>query len=275
LLSIYYYLEAALYTGRDIESIEKDLRSYMKQMVDYKQQKALGFAQCLLQSLYNLRGKSANTTTLTGPVMDQKESLQLYKERKDAQMLAHIHRRRMFLACYFGEHNVGAEVAVKEGDSTMQGLISQISVPVIAFTGALCCYVQARKTGKRIYKRHAKKYHRLIKKWSAQNPNCVQYLTILNAEKAVFKGRIKEAMDGYKTAIRSTGRLGLVHDQALVNERLAELYMEQNVMSEAKFKFERAIELFSEWKANAKVKQLQKRVSRIECSQGFTLRSPR
>ena len=240
-------------------------------MVDYKQGKALGFSKFLLQSLYNLSGKSGNTSTLTGSVVDQDECLKLYQRRKDAQMIAHVHRRPLFLACYFAEYDLGAEIALKEGDATMQGLISQISVPVIAFAGSLCCYVKARKTRNRTYKRHAKKYHRLIKKWSAQNPNCVHYLTILNAEKAVLKGKTREAVVLYENAILTTGRSGLIHDQALANERLAELHMEQNMMSQSKFRLLRAMALFSEWKAIAKVRQLRKQINGFECSEMFTV----
>jgi hypothetical protein len=76
LLSIYKYLKAALYTGRDLESIKSDLRIYMNQMVDYKQQKALRFSQVLLQSMRNLRAKSSNTTKLTGSAMNQERSME-------------------------------------------------------------------------------------------------------------------------------------------------------------------------------------------------------
>jgi hypothetical protein len=137
LVSIYYYLEAALYTGRDLESIESDLSIYMNHMVDYKQLKALRLAQVLSQSVRNLQGKSSNTTKWTGSAMDQETSMEKYVKAKDELMIAQMHKQQIHLSCYFGEHALGAELAVREGDRTMKALIAQTGVPVIAFVGAL------------------------------------------------------------------------------------------------------------------------------------------
>jgi tetratricopeptide (TPR) repeat protein len=265
LVSIYYYLEATFYTGgRDLESIEGDLCAYMNQMVDYKQEKTLCFSKCFLQCIRNLQGKSANTTTLTGSVMDQEESLKKYEQEKDELMIGHINRRRMFLACYFGEHEVGAELAVREGDRTRKAIVAQTSVPVVTFVGALSCFVEARRTKKKRYRKQARKYRRMIKQWSHHNPNCFHYSLILDAEKAALGGNVKQAVELYEKAIVLTGRSGLIHDQALANERLAELHLEQNMQSDATYRFERAIELYSEWKAKPKARQLQKRVNDLQ-----------
>ena len=70
-MSIYYYLDAALYTGRDLESIDEDCDLYMKSMADFNQQKSHRYAEITLQAVRNLRGKSSNTTKLTGSVMVQ------------------------------------------------------------------------------------------------------------------------------------------------------------------------------------------------------------
>jgi hypothetical protein len=151
LISIYKYLEVALYSGRDLESIESDLYIYMNQMVDYKQQKALRFSQVLLQSVRNLRGKSSNTTKLTGSAMDPEISMEKYVKAKDELVIAQIHRRQMYLSCYFGEYELGAELAVREGDRTIKAGIGQTSVPVVAFVGALCCFAEAGRTKNRQY----------------------------------------------------------------------------------------------------------------------------
>jgi hypothetical protein len=263
LVSIRYYLEAALYTGRDLESIESDLSIYMNQMVDYKQLKALRLSQALLWTVRNLQGKSSNTPNLTGSAMEEETSMKKYVEAKDELMIAHMHRRQMYLSCYFGEYALGAELAVREGDRTMKALIAQISVPVIAFVGALCCFAEAGRTKNRQYKRQAIRYRRMIKKWSQHNPNCVHYLIILDAEKVALGGNSDKATELYEKAIMFTGRSGLLPDQALANERLAELLLKQNLKEDARYKFERAIDLYREWKANHKVKQLERRVDAL------------
>ena len=64
----------------------------------------------------------------------------------------------------------------------------------------------------------------------------------------------------YEKAITTVGRMGIVQDQALANERLAELYMEQRNFSEARHRLEKAIDLYSEWGAKAKEHQLRSRL---------------
>jgi histidine kinase len=267
LMSIYYYLEAAMFTGRELGWIEKDLVTYMRQMVDLKQDKSLFWCKCLLQSIRNLRGKSPNTTVLTGTVMDEDESMAHYVSVSDQLMIAGMYRRKMILACYFGEHKLNAELGLTRGDFVLSTLLGQTSVPVLAFVLSLSSFAMAQQTPKRAkYKYQALKYRKMIKKWSSYNPNCVPYLKILDAEKAVLKGKIDNAINMYVEGITMTGRIGSVHNQALTHERMADLYLERKEPQEAKYRLEKAIELYSEWGANKKVGLLRQRLQELAAS---------
>jgi predicted ATPase len=264
LKSIYYYLEAAMFTGRELGWIEKDLVTYMHQMVDLKQDKALFWCKCLLQSIRNLRGKSPNTTVLTGTVMDEDESMAHYVSVSDQLLIAGMYRRKMILACYFGEHKLNADLGLTRGDFVLSTLIGQTSVPVLAFVLSLSSFAMARHAPKPAkYKHQALKYRKMIKKWSSYNPNCVPYLKILDAEKAVLKGKIDDAINMYVDGITMTGRIGSVHNQALTHERMADLYLERKEPQEAKYRLEKAIELYSEWGATKKVGLLRQHLQEI------------
>jgi hypothetical protein len=260
LLSIYYYLEASMYTGRDLSSIENDLANYMIQMVDFKQAKPLFFARCLLQCIQNLRGKSPNTSVLTGGVMDEDEEMKRHLETNDKLMLANMYRRKMFLACHFAEHHVLAVLGFTHGDFMFKKLVGQTSVPVLAFALSVSSFAMARHSKNAKYKNQALKYRKMIQKWSSHNPQCVPYIKVLDAEKAVLDRKMDAALTLYKEAVVMTGRNGSIHDQALVNERMAELYLDMKEPDEAKYRFENAIQLYSEWKANKKVRLLEMRI---------------
>ena len=60
-----------------------------------------------------------------------------------------------------------------------------------------------------------------------------------------------------------TGRNGTLHDQALIHERMADLYLEMKECSEARYRLEKATELYSEWKADKKVTLLQRRLKKL------------
>ena len=241
LSSIYYYLEAAFYTGRDLDSIDMDLGNYMNQMEDFKQQKIFRFAEPDLQAIHNLRGKSSNTLVLSGTVMDEDKRMALYNEENDQLMISLLLKNRIFLACFFGEFENGAQMMIEHSDMMFKSLVSQVCTPVLAFTGSLCCFAHARKTRSRFHHKHARKFRRKVKQWAERNPNCVFYIILLNAEKAWLSGRRSAAFELYKNAVTTAGRLGFVHDQALANERLAESYLDEGSTSEGKYRLEQSI----------------------------------
>ena len=51
LLAIFYYLELALYAGRDLQEIDKDLVSCTNQTVDYRQETPCHLCRILLQTV--------------------------------------------------------------------------------------------------------------------------------------------------------------------------------------------------------------------------------
>jgi hypothetical protein len=263
LLSIYYYLEASMYTGRDLSSIENDLANYMIQMVDFKQAKPLFFAKCLLQCIRNLRGKSPSTSVLTGGVMNEEENMKRFLETSDRLMLANMYRRKMFLACHFAEHHLNSDLGLAHGDFVFKKLVGTTSVPVLAFALSVSSFAMARHSKDAKYKNQALKYRKMIQKWSSHNPQCVPYIKVLDAEKAALDRKTDAALALYKKAVTMTGRNGSIHDQALINERMAELYLDMKETGEAKYRFENAIQLYSEWKANKKVRMLEMRIQQL------------
>ena len=57
--------------------------------------------------------------------------------------------------------------------------------------------------------------------------------------------------------------MGTIQDQALANERLADYYVEEGSVSEARYCLEQAVKLYSEWKAAAKVELLRRNLSHL------------
>ena len=81
-------------------------------------------------------------------------------------------------------------------------------------------------------------------------------MILIKAEKAWKGGRKIGAVALYEK----------VQDQALANERLAELHIEEGAHVEAEYRIEQAIGLYAEWKAGAKVRQLKSRLTRLRDS---------
>jgi tetratricopeptide (TPR) repeat protein len=90
-----------------------------------------------------------------------------------------------------------------------------------------------------------------------QNPNVKRYESLIDAELADLAGDSHLAIKHYKTAILLAGRRGFTNDEALTHERFGEHALRLGDSNDALYHFERAIELYQEWGAHAKVVQLR------------------
>jgi tetratricopeptide (TPR) repeat protein len=196
-----------------------------------------------------------------GDVFDEDVYMQHYRETKDVVFQSLIHRNKMYAACYFGEHEEGASLALTVGEEFLEHLPGQSACVLVTFANGLACYAMLRKTGERKYRRMAKRCRKRIKEWVKKgNPNCLHYEAFLDAEHKACKGQKLAAVHDYKVAIRFAGRRGILHDHALANERLGEFLLECGDFDEANYRFEKAVALYSEWGADSKVELLKDKI---------------
>lgn len=128
-----------------------------------------------------------------------------------------------------------------------------------AFQGGLACIIMARKTGKRKYRKHARKARSIVKDWVKQgNPNVVHHAAFLDAEMAAFQKKRSKSEGHYLRAIALAQRRGMVHDVALANERLSDFFrLGRNDETTADFYMKEAIRNYADWGATKKVELLQ------------------
>jgi hypothetical protein len=117
----------------------------------------------------------------------------------------------------------------------------------------------ARRTRKRLYRKHAQKVHKTIKSWLRKgNPNVRHYDCLFNAELAALKGKLDSAEGWYQSAIVCATRQGRVHESALACERYGDFLLHQrNDGEEAQHKFDDAIRRYGEWGAQKKADMLR------------------
>ena len=76
-----------------------------------------------------------------------------------------------------------------------------------------------------------------------------------------LKGNKGTAMQSFESAVLLAGRRGLIHVQALANERFAIYLEEVGEGKDAVYRWKQAIKLYKEWGATAKTQQLQEKVA--------------
>ncbi|CAB9512812.1 Transcriptional regulator [Seminavis robusta] len=253
--SIFAYLGTALQTGRPLESLEADCRTYCSQMRQYKRMFTLGNCGVVWQVALNLMGRSADPGILTGEAMDEEN----FRSSAVPFQLALLRGYAAQLYAMFGLHEKGASMSFDGGPQISNAYPGSILVPMDTYYRGLSLFVMARRTKKRRYLKHAKKSLALIKKWVRKgNPNLRHYEALLEAELAACQGKSHMACAHYKIAI-SLSR-GYIQDTALAHERYGE-YMVNSDTQEAEFRIGEAIRCYREWGAHGKVIQLRERFS--------------
>jgi predicted ATPase len=112
---IYHYIFIACQTGRSLVALEADCRAYVKQMQDFKRYTISSMCQLTWQMILNLIGRSENTTVLTGEAMHQEEYLEAATQSENHHLLAVVQVHQIQLYAIFGEHELGADLAISKG----------------------------------------------------------------------------------------------------------------------------------------------------------------
>jgi len=223
-------------------------------MIEFKRETCYTDICIYLEAIQNLMGHSEGRST-------KLKSEKHFLSQKDHTVLGVFHSFQCILFLYFGEYEKGANLAIERGDTYSKGVPGHVWIMIETFVRGMSLYAMARKTKKRIYRRHAKKVHKMIKSWVRKgNPNVKHYDLLFNAESAALEGKLDAAEGWYQSAIVSAARQGRTHECALASERYGEFLLdERNDRDEARHKFDDALRRYGEWGAAKKVNMLREK----------------
>ena len=198
---------------------------------------------------------SENSAELTGEAMDEGEFRSAAANSESIMIDTH----KSIVCTFFGEHEMGAELALKMGEDLATVLVGSPHVAIHQFYKGISYFAMARKTKKGKYKRAARKAAATVKKWWKKGcPNLHHLDSFLDAELAAMTGRKQLAKKLFQQAIVMAARGGSIHYAALANERYGEfLLYEMDDKEEATFRLEEAIKYYLDWGAYAKSDSLR------------------
>lgn len=245
---IAHYVDMNFQFAKPLETVESDCKIYLKQMSEFKRETVHADTCIYFETIRNLMGRTSGDPTVM-------EHEQRWLSHSDHTVLGVFYSCQSILYLYFGEYEKGAKLAIERGDAYSKGVPSHWWIMVETFTRGMLLYGMARKTGKRLYKKHAKKVHKTIQSWVQKgNPNVKHYNLLLNAESAALDRKLDAAERFYRDAMVSAARQGYVNESALASERYGEfLLYERNDPEEARYRLNGALRLYEEWGAARKV----------------------
>lgn len=232
-----------IFSAKKLEELTLEtMAKHLDQMIQSKQALDKWNFRSLYQAVLNLR-TGPKTTALDGSIMTEEELFR--NEKRSPVSIAAGYVMKIWLAAFFGKFEDGTEAA-RSSASIKDNIFGTAQAFIYEYMTALCFYGAARKSKSRRLFLEGRKSHNLLKKWVQNgNPNGTGYLKLLEAE-------------SFEAAVVANGRLGYIHDQWLSNMRLAEFALEQGDVSEAKYRFDLALELYEEWGASFLVEHLRK-----------------
>ena len=246
--------------GEPLNLVLSRAEKFTEYLSDYKQEIQWNFMLPLLQAASNLQGDSKkDPSILSGKYMDEEERLLAWKKSGNKQAIFQHQFFVMMLAYHFSHYEL-AEKTVQQMQPLFEDGPGPLVQPRVLYTG-LVFWARFRATRRGKYRRKANAALRQLQKWADGGAvSCVPFHLLLNAESLSTRRHVSKAevMNVYDKAIEALRNSGLCHCKALANE-LAGAYLMQNQedSSRASVYLTRALTLYEEWGADAKVEHMR------------------
>jgi len=268
---MYYYLDSSWNTGSSLMSLDRDFMTYTKACQDTRQPLQYMCLAMNWQIVLNLRGLSTTNrrTVLSGDAFDERIILQRSASNKNSSDLSLLQlilkRYKLYAALYFGEWEVACSIGMSIIDEYCKKLPGQSGCIYVTYISGLAALAVSKfKSKEKKYRRHGRKCRNKLKEWADRgNPNCIHFVAMLDGEYDASRGMADTAGKHFEVAIKLAGRRGIVQDQAIANERLAESWLYHGDSDNAKYRFVEALRLYGEWGADRKVELLRERCRKV------------
>ena len=258
--AIYLFYTMRFMTSFSLDLCIADIEVYMPQMKELNQVVAYRGTVSTYQVLMNLAGRTEtadNPAAITGEFCAA-EDHDVWIKDPDYEYKSCLWQ--CFTYTIYGEYEKCAKLAVKHGHTaivksnpgTCLNLLEQSSK-------GLSCFIAARQTGNRKYKKIALSIRKRIKGWVEKgNPNVAHLDALFDAEFAALKKKSYAAINSYQVAVVLAARGGLVMDAGMISECFGEYLLDVvGDEEEAKFRLQESIKYYREFGAHRKVQMIE------------------
>lgn len=248
------------YTSVKLPEVVGYLEDY-RQLCGYYGQKGVGvMLSHQLQLCFNFMGRAVDPLVLTGEAMNEKETIDVL-EGKHPVALAWLLIMKHVLAVYF--HNL-------EAASTIEIQLSKMkTAAILPFVLHSHLFLEALTTAtlSRTDANAIQNSRRLLEKLKADKhvtfSNNENKILLVEAEVAAAVGNRDLALSKYDESIQVAQREGFLNEQALACEKAGLSLLEWGENSKARTYFQAACTLYSQWGADAKMKDVNKRLAQF------------
>jgi hypothetical protein len=251
----------AFVSGVHLVSLEKTVRGIVEQMKSYRQDIFIRHMISLHEIILVLLGRTGDPVVVKGFLNPTEWSTRI--THSNEAMLPSFEFNfwvwTMTIAYHWGYMSHALEMAEKcRGFKAIQAGRSIVMLHYAVFFDAVICLTAARDLSRRKQKSqlisNARKALKELRKGAKYCPeNYLHMCHLIEAELAVLKGNYDSAMSEYTLAITFAARNSFVSVEALACERAHVTQREMAADNMSLDYFNRAVQLYEEWGARAKV----------------------
>ncbi|RJP88634.1 MAG: PAS domain S-box protein [Desulfobacteraceae bacterium] len=245
-----------------LDDLDREFQKNRETLNRLDQMSNLHVTQIYHQAVRNLQGEPTDAGALIGEIYDEAAMLPVHLKVKDRTCLSHLYFNKLILNWMFGNYAAAYELTASVMAHS-EGTLSSLIHPVSFFYDSLARLSYFPQAGwflkKRILSR-VRRNQRKMKKWARHAPENFQHkYHLVEAERARIRGAWKNAIPLYKNAINGAMKAGYSQEAAISCECLAGFYLDHGMEDFAASFMAKARELYHNWGAHAKVRQLNEK----------------
>jgi tetratricopeptide (TPR) repeat protein len=248
------------YASLPLPEVKMHLEDYQK-LCGYYGQKGVGvMLSHQLQLCFNFMGRADDPLVLTGEAMNEKETID-FLQGKHPVALAWLLIMKHVLAVYF--HDLQQATIIEAQLSKMKtAAILPFVLHSHLFLEALTTATLSR-TDPGVIRNSRKLLEKLKADKHVTYSNNENKVRLVEAEVAAATGDRDLALTKYQESVEAAQRESFFHEQALACEKAGNSLLEWGDYSKAREYFQSASTLYGQWGADAKVRDLSKRLERL------------
>ncbi len=257
-LSAVLYCLHSFFCGVNLKQLTSEMFEFLALIQQLKQETSISLHKIHLQGVLNLHEHNDAPNILTGRVHNEPAMLAIYNEGKAENLIFDVYLFKLLLG-YFFRHYEDAEESSKVALARIDSVIATPEVVIFYFYDTLNKIAliergsKSKKIAGRVYSNITK-----LKKFARLGPmNCLHKLLLVQAELYRINGNLEKAGLYFDKAIQEAASNNYTNDGALVCELAGKFYLQRQKALIAKYYLLQAYQLYSQWGAWMKVKDIE------------------
>ncbi|MBD2691091.1 hybrid sensor histidine kinase/response regulator [Anabaena catenula] len=259
---IYIYFGHNLFWGKELQSSNQEITTYITVIGQIKQQIILNLLHIHQQLIFNLLGEAENNCCLKGTSYDVELMLPIHQKIGDISAISRIYIYQLILCYLFGNYSqarMNSELAKQYLDAVM-GLLIFTSFYFYDSLSYLAVYHQSSVTEQREILAQVQINQEKMQQWANHAPmNFLHKWYLVKAETYRILKQPLEAMEYYDLAIAGAKENEYIQEEALANELAGQFYLDLGRQKIGIVYLQEAYYGYLRWGAKAKVTDLESR----------------